>query len=195
MKQNNRSEGSNTIHQHSDVINNNNTVIKNISKTNYLNLNFGEVIDIQTFINNYKNEYGLTSEQSRIILENYRDGGINTCISTLIHYLKISAIKQYKELKGKDIEKSSIILPFILYDKYLRDHFEKNKDGCWGKTTTTDNIKTLVGITDDYIYKFHNTYMYLTGNQKKKLINGLLKSSDYQSLSQLKDPELYKLDD
>ena len=53
---------------------NNNTIINNtinISKIDFLNLNFGNVIDIKTFIENYNNDYGLTNEQTQILLENY----------------------------------------------------------------------------------------------------------------------------
>ncbi len=173
----------------------NNTINNNvkISKIQYLNVNFGDVIDINTFITNYKNEYGLTNKQTETLLDNYKNGGINSCISTLVYYLKESAIQQYKEIKGKEISKVDIILPFILSDKYLREHFEKNVSGEWDKTTMIDNIKTIVGITDDHIYKHHNTYMQLTDPQKKKLINGVLKASGYSQLSQISSPDLYKI--
>jgi hypothetical protein len=173
----------------------NNTINNNvkISKIQYLNVNFGDVIDINTFISNYKNEYGLTNKQTETLLDNYKNGGINSCISTLVYYLKESAIQQYKEIKGKEISKVDIILPFILSDKYLREHFEKNVSGEWDKTTMIDNIKTIVGITDDHIYKHHNTYMQLSDTQKKKLINGVLKASGYSQLSQLSSPDLYKI--
>jgi hypothetical protein len=173
----------------------NNTINNNvkISKIQYLNVNFGDVIDINTFISNYKNEYGLTNKQTETLLDNYKNGGINSCISTLVYYLKESAIQQYKEIKGKEISKVDIILPFILSDKYLREHFEKNVSGEWDKTTMFDNIKTIVGITDDHIYKHHNTYMQLSDPQKKKLINGVLKASGYSQLSQLSSPDLYKI--
>ena len=171
---------------------NNNTIINYKSKVQYLNANFNDVIDIKTFIDNYKTQYGLSNNQTKILLENYKDGGINTCISTLVHYLKESAIKQYKEIKGKEIEKMNVILPFILADKSLRDHFEKKIDGLWDKTTMIDNIKTIVGITDDHIYKHHNTYMFLSDAQKKKLINGVLKASGFSKLSEISIPDLYK---
>ena len=172
----------------------NNTIINNIkiSKVEYLNINFGDVIDINTFIDNYKNQYGLTNKQTETLLDNYKNGGINSCISSLVYYLKESAIQQYKEIKGKEIAMADIILPFILTDKYIRDHFEKTINGQWDKTTMIDNIKKIVGITDDHVYKHHNTYMYLSDAQKKKLINGVLKASGYSKLSEISIPDLYK---
>ena len=99
-----------------NIINNNNTnnITNNnnikISKVQFLNLNFGNVIDIQTFTQNYKTKYGLTNQQSLTLLENYQNDGVNGFVSALIYYLKKSAIQQYREIIGKDIEIENIIL-------------------------------------------------------------------------------------
>ncbi len=199
MNQNN--QNNNSI-QMTNIVNNtiNNNTINNtvnnikISKIQYLNVNFGDVIDINTFIENYKNEYGLTNKQTETLLENYKNGGINSCINSLVYYLKESAIQQYKEIKGKEIAMTDIILPFILSDKYLREHFEKTINGNWDKTIAIDNIKKIVGITDEHVYKHHNTYLQLNDQHKKKLINGVLKSSDYSKLAQITSPDLYKIE-
>ena len=146
-------------------INNTNNTMNNyinnvrISKVQYLNVNFGNVIDISTFIDNYKNKYGLTNEQALTLLENYQNDGINSCISSLVHYLKKSAIQQYKDLQGKEISMNDIILPFLLSDKSLREHFEKSINGKWDKTTMVENIKKIITITNDMIYKHHNKYI------------------------------------
>jgi hypothetical protein len=181
--------GNQNINQTANTINNN---INNTTKIQNLNINFGDVIDINTFIENYKNEYGLTNKQTETLLENYKNGGINSCINSLVYYLKESAIQQYKEIKGKEIAMSDIILPFILSDKCIRDHFEKNESG-WDKTIMIDNIRKIVGITDDHVYKHHNTYLQLNDQHKRKLINGVLKSSDYSKLNLLSKPNLYKI--
>jgi hypothetical protein len=181
------------IEQNMNQVNNiqiNNNI--NLTKIQNLNLNFGDVIDINTFIDNYKNQYGLSNKQTETLLENYKHGGINSCINTLVYYLKESAIQQYKELKGKEIPMTDIILPFILSDKYIREHFEKKISGDWDKTSVLDNIKKIVGITDDHVYKHHNTYMYLSDSQKKKLVNGVLKASGYSRLNTLSSPDIYK---
>jgi hypothetical protein len=178
----------NNIQNAKTIINNN---VK-VSKIEFLNTNFNDVIDINTFIENYKNEYGLTNKQTETLLENYKNGGINSCISSLVYYLKESAIQQYKEIKGKEIAMVDVIFPFILSDKCIRDHFEKNISGNWDKTTAIDNIKKIVGITDDHVYKHHNTYMYLSDSQKKKLVNGVLKASGYEKLTGIIKPDLYK---
>lgn len=178
----------NTNNQTANTINNN---IKNISKIENLNINFGDVLDINTFIENYKSEYGLTKNQTETLLENYRMGGINSCIYSLVYYLKESASKQYKDTKCKIVPLADVILPFILSDKYLREHFEKSINGHWNKTTSIDNIKKIVGITDEQIFKHHNTYMCLSNSQNKRLINGILKSSEYSKLLDVSKLNLY----
>ncbi len=175
-----------------NTVNNNINQQNNITKIQNLNLNFGDVIDINTFIENYKNQYGLTNKQTETLLDNYKNGGINSCITTLVYYLKESAIQQYKHIKGKDIPRADIILPFILSDQSIRSHFEKNDKGQWDKTIMLDNIKKIVGITDDHVYKHHNTYLQLNDQHKRQLINGVLKASDYSKLKILSKPDLYK---
>lgn len=183
------------LNVNTNIVTNNNTINVKISKIKYLNLNFGNVIDINTFIENYRNNYGLTFDQTKILLENYNNDGINGCISALVYYLKQSAIRQYKELKGQEIEIENIILPFLLSDKSLREHFEKSTNGNWDKTTMIDNIKRIVTITNDQVYKYHNKFMDFNAAQRKRIINGILKASAYSLLSQISIPEFYKIDD
>jgi hypothetical protein len=165
----------------------------NICKLKYLNSNFSNVIDINTFIENYKTKFGLTNEQSLTLLENSQEGGINSCISSLVYYLKDSAIKQYKEIKGQEIARNDVVLPFLLSDKSLRDHFEKSINGKWDKTTMNDNIKKIVTITNDHVFKHHKQFINISGHQNKRLMNGILKASCYSLLSNITDPELYKI--
>ncbi len=188
----NNNQNINTVNNNNINQQNNNI---NLTKIQNLNLNFGDVIDINTFIENYKNEYGLTNKQTETLLDNYKNGGINSCINSLVYYLKESAIQQYKEIKGKEIAMADIILPFILGDECIRSHFEKNDSGQWDKTIMIDNIRKIVGITDDHVYKHHNTYLQLNDQHKKKLIHGVLKSSDYSKLNILSKPDLYKINE
>jgi hypothetical protein len=172
-----------------NIINNN----VNITKTQYLNLNFSNVIDINTFIENYKDKYGLTTEQTKILLENSQNDGINGCVSALVYYLKKSAVQQYKELKGADLEIDNVILPFLLSDKSLREHFEKSINGKWDKTTMIDNIKRIVTITNSQVFKHHNRFIDFNGPQRKRIVNGILKASAYSIISNISNPDFYRI--
>ena len=173
---------------------NNTTIINNIniSKIEYLNTNFSNVIDMETFIENYRNKYGLNEDQTRTLLENSQNDGINGCINSLFYYLKKSAMQQYKDMNGQAIEMHNIILPFILSDKYIRDHYEKSISGKWDKTTMIDNLKRIVSITNDQIYKHHNQFMGFNGPQRKRIINGILKASGFSNLDNITIKDFYK---
>jgi hypothetical protein len=108
--------------------------------------------------------------------------------------LKQSAIKQYKELKGKEIPIEDVILPFVLSDKSLREHFEKSINGKWDKTTMVENIKKIVIITNNQVYNHHNKFLNFNAAQRKRIINGVLKASGYSVLSQISNPDFYKID-
>ena len=49
-------------------------------------------------------DYGLNEDQTKTLLENSQNDGINGCISSLFYYLKKSAMQQYKDMNGQDIE-------------------------------------------------------------------------------------------
>ena len=171
-----------------NITNNNNI---NISKIDFLNLNFNNVISIETFSKNYEEKYGLTKEETEMLLYNYRNNSLDTCISNFLYFFRKSAIRQYKD-KGFDIAKKDIVLPFILADESLRYHFEKSKDDKWDRTTSRDNIKNLVSITDQQVFKHQNQSLCLSSYEKKRIANGVLKESCFNLLSNLSNPEYYK---
>jgi hypothetical protein len=167
-------------------------ITNNISKLEFLNVNFGRVIDIHTFTENFKNEYGLDAEQSHTLLYNFKNNNIKSCINSLVYYYKCSAIKQYKDINNVVLSKNQVVLPFLLGDESLRCHFEKSTTG-WDKTTALANIDKLFSITDEQVFKHHNEHLHFNGPQKKRLINVLLKDSAYSILSQITIPYFYKI--
>ena len=167
-------------------------ITNNISKLEFLNINFGRVIDIHTFIENFKNEYGLDSQQTKTLLYNFKNNNLKSCINSLVHYYRCSAIKQYKDINNVDVSQHQPVLPFILGDESLRCHFEKSTKG-WDKTTALANIEKLFSITNDQIFKHHNEHMTPSAYEKTKIYNGILKESCFYLLSEINDPEVYKL--
>lgn len=167
-------------------------ITNNISKLEFLNVNFGRVIDIHTFTENFKNEYGLDAEQSHTLLYNFKNNNIKSCINSLVYYYKCSAIKQYKDINNVVLSKNQVVLPFLLVDESLRCHFEKSNKK-WNKTTALANIDKLFCITNDQIFKHHNEHMTPSAYEKTKIYNGILKESCFNLLSEINTPEMYKL--
>ncbi len=56
-----------------------------------------------------------------------------------------------------------------------------------------DNIRRIITITNDQIFKHHNQSMFFNGTQKKRIVNGVLKASGFSHLSEITSPDLYKL--
>jgi hypothetical protein len=74
----------------------------------------------------------------------------------------------------------------------MRSHFEKTTNGNWDRTTMIDNIKHIVNITNEHIFKHHKEYMAYNGSERKRLINGILKESGFEGLTSISIPEFYK---
>jgi hypothetical protein len=145
-----------------------------------------------TFIENFKGKFGLTEKQTETLLEHYKKLTIISFSKSLFYYLKKSAIKQYKEILGKDIDESDIVLPFLLSDRCMRDHFEKNINGQWYRVIIYDNIYKILDFVENLIYINHSKSLLLNADKKKKIINLLLKKSIYPHSIDISIPELYK---
>lgn len=147
-----------------------------IAKQNNLNVHFGEMIDFDTFIENYKTKFPLTYEESKVLLENYHHSGIKSYGNGLFSILKKNCAKQLSELIGEDVD--TPILPFVLSDSGLRKHLEKTPAG-WIPASTRDKIKKLVVISNDQIYKHHNDCIPMSAYEKELITNSILRKSDY----------------
>ena len=174
----------NHSHSHTqyNIMGNNININNTTNKKNVLNMYFNSVIDIDTFTSNFKNDYGLTNEESKILMENYESMGINSYTSSLFHYLKTSAVRQYKAL-GVDMKTEEIILPFVNSDASLRQHFEKDTSGEWKRTSNNDKIKRLIIISNDHVYKNHKKLLLINPTQRKRISNAILKASNYSIIT------------
>uniref|UniRef100_A0A6C0E7I2 C2H2-type domain-containing protein n=1 Tax=viral metagenome TaxID=1070528 RepID=A0A6C0E7I2_9ZZZZ len=151
------------------------------NKKDILNVHFNKVIDIDTFTNNYKNGYGLTFDESRILLENCKMSGIKSCAPNLTCFLKRSYVRQYKDIYGTEPEPNEIVLPFILNDSGLRRHYEKTNEG-WNSTTSMDNIHKFIVISNDLVFNAHKQYIPISAYEKITVSNSLLRLNNYESL-------------
>ncbi len=168
----------------------NNITNINISKLEFLNTNFCNVLNIDDFIEHYKNKYSLTKEETQILLDNSSMGGLDNCITTLACYLQRIAHKMYTDLKESNLTIKEAIMPILLVDGSARSHYEKN-DTKWIRTQSMDKIKVIYNITNDQIFKHHKTHLCYNGYQRKKIQNGILKMCDYARLNDLKN-DFYK---
>ncbi len=179
----------NTNSNNNNKITNNITNI-NISKLDFLNTNFCNVLNIDDFIENYKNKYCLTKEETQILLDNSSIGGLENCITTLACYLQRIAHKMYIDLKEGNMTVKEAIMPILLVDGSARSHYEKNETK-WIRTPSMDKLKAIYNITNDQIFIHHKRHLLYNGYQRKKIQNGILKMCDYAKLNDLKN-DFYK---
>jgi hypothetical protein len=156
----------------------------------FLNTNFCNVLNIDDFIENYKNKYCLTKEETQILLENSSMGGLDNCITTLAYYLQRIAHKMYTDQKQSNLTVKEAIMPILLVDGSARSHYEKNETK-WIRKPSMDKLKAIYNITNDQIFKHHNKHLLYNGYQRKKIQNGILKMCDYARLNDLKN-DFYK---
>ena len=173
-----------------NITNNNITNNINISKLDFLNTNFCNVLNIDDFIENYKNKYCFIKEETQILLDNSSMGGLDNCITTLACYLQRIAHKMYIDVKESNLTVKEAIMPILLVDGSARSHYEKN-DTKWIRTQSMDKIKVIYNITNDQIFNHHKTHLLYNGYQRKKIQNGILKMCDYARLNDLKN-DFYK---
>lgn len=152
-----------------------------INKKDTLNMYFKDVIDIDTFTQNLKNGYGLTSEDTKSILDGYHMSGIKSYVPNVCYYLKKSYTKQYKDIFGRDPKPEEIILPFVISDSGLRQHYEKTLEE-WQSTTSNENIKKIIVISNDQIYQHHNQNIPMTALDKVIILNSMLRINNYNSI-------------
>ena len=152
-----------------------------ISKAETLNMYFKNVIDIDTFTENLKNGYGLTSEDTKSILDGYKMSGIKSYVPNVCYYLKKSYTKQYKAIYGRDPEPEEILLPFVISDSGLRQHYEKTIED-WQSTTSNENIKKIIVISNDQIYQHHNQMIPMSALDKVIILNGMLRINNYNTI-------------
>jgi hypothetical protein len=178
------------VSQIQQVTNNTNNV--NIQINNYktkkdkLNHYLKNMIDIDTFINNYQHnkKYHLTKDESQTLLENSQNLGISSYGDGLFTYLKKKYCLQLQDLDliGNEKKYHEVILPFICSDINLRNHYELTKNG-WLLNKNNDKIKSIVNISDQQIFNHHNRFIcYSSKKGKNTVINIFLKKSDYSQI-------------
>jgi hypothetical protein len=162
--------------------NNNNYKTKKDKLNHYLNLK--NMIDIDTFINNYQynEKYHLTKDESQILLENSQNMGVASYGDGLFTYLKKKYALQLQDLTGDDKKYHEVILPFVCSDINLRNHYELTPNG-WLLNKNNDKLKNIVTISDQQIFNHMNRFIcYSAKKGKNTVINIFLRKSDYSQI-------------
>jgi hypothetical protein len=173
------------IQQVTNTTNNVNIQINNYkTKKDKLNHYLKNMIDLDTFTDNYKNneKYHLTKDEALILLENFQNLGISSYGDGLLTYIKKKYAAQLEDLTGDQKKYHEVILPFICSDINLRNHYELTSNG-WLLNKNNDKIKNIVTISDQQIFNHHNRFIcYSAKKGKNTVINIFLRKSDYSQI-------------
>jgi hypothetical protein len=157
----------------------NNSVINGQKTIQFLNQNLPDMIDIDTFINNYKGDYHLNENETRTLLESYQLNGVKGYAKCLSFFLKDNCNRQ---LKDKNIEyPKKISFPLTLTDSNLRSIKVKTENG-WGTTTDDQALSRIIIISNDQVYLHHKTCIYLPENAKNTVLTYIKKDNPFQKI-------------
>jgi hypothetical protein len=160
----------------------------NISKLENLNMNYGKVIDMKTFTKNFNTKkYGLNEKDVENLLYLCKNGTIETITSSIMYYVKESMRKQFEDKFNIPLSNDNVMMPYVAGDMSLRYHYEKISDKEWCKTSSNNNIKNLVNLTERQVYEHQKESIILNGYQKRRVVNGMIKESSLDT-----DMEQYK---
>ena len=164
-------------------IKNSNIVNSNNKTMHLLNNKLSNMIDMETFIDNYKNNYQLDYNDTKLLLESYEISGIMTYAKCLSNTLKENCYKQIKDL---NIELPKGLLPIIATDSNLRSFKTKSKDK-WDATYENNQLNRLVIISNDQVYKHHKSSIFFDNIQKNRIINYLIRDNSITKVKMVLD--------
>jgi hypothetical protein len=157
----------------------NNPIINSQKTIQFLNQNLPDMIDMETFIYNYKGDYHLNEEETKTLLESYQLNGVKGYAKCLSFFLKDNCNRQ---LKDKNIEyPKKISFPLTLTDSNLRSVKIKTENG-WDTTTDDQVLSRIIIISNDQVYLHHKTCIYLPETAKNTIITQIKKDNPFQKI-------------
>ena len=151
--------------------------IKNDKVLNYLNSNFPEAIEMDSFITRLKNYTSLPREMMDCFVMCYNNGGTDSFGSTLVKYLN-------QICKQLDIN----IFPLCCSDTNLRSHKEKNNVG-WETVIDTTKIEDIIHHLIKNIFLETGDMIHLDAKERKKICNIVKKSYGLSSIEMIENLE------
>ena len=149
------------------------------NKKDNLNRHLDEVLDLDTFTENYKNKFSLSYDETRSLLQKYHDSGLKSYVPDFFSCLQSNYKSQVKKIFDYEHDPETV-LPFLSSDNSLRTYFEKTQEG-WKRSSDIDKIKKLIIISNDQIYKHHSQIIPITPYERQVIANALLRNSTYDA--------------
>lgn len=152
-------------------------------KLEYLNQNFNnpeDVIDVETFLENYR----LEPEETEILLANYNNLGVKSYGNSLSYYFQEKYHKVYEKITGKSVKKNHVIPPIVSTDTRCRSSVIKNKQN-WERDDDFNALKKIIIVSNDSIYHQQGQQILFTNEDKNKVAVIILKNNSFDKLQRM----------
>jgi hypothetical protein len=143
------------------IINNNETNNKTI---NYLNYNFGNMINMERFLFNLEHKEQLTTEERKQLLLAFENCGMDVFARNFSYIMKENCKRQ---LIKEGLEGYNMI-PLYCSDSNLRSHKEKKDEG-WKSCYNNQSINSMLNISSDQVYKTYSKPLLIVGKSREKI--------------------------
>ena len=162
--------------------------ITNNKTINYLNSNFGEMIEMEKFLYNLQHTEQLTHHEREMLLMAYKDNGIELFARSFSHIMKENCRRQLIKEGLPDYP----MLPLYCSDGNLRSHKEKDSKG-WKTRYDNQSINTMINISSDQVYQSHHHPLFIDGRGRKKVFKQVKQDNHSEKIEGgqliLDDPE------
>jgi hypothetical protein len=152
-----------TIH----LIKNSNLTITNKTNNktiNYLNYNFGNMINMERFLFNLEHNEQLTKEERKQLLIALENCGLEIFARNFSYIMKENCKRQ---LIKEGIEGYNMI-PLYCTDSNLRSHKEKKDEG-WKSCYNNQSINSMLNISSDQVYETYSKPLLIVGKSREKI--------------------------
>ena len=143
------------------IINNHQTNNKTI---NYLNYNFGNMINMERFLFNLEHNEQLTTEERKQLLIALDNCGIEVFARNFSYIMKENCKRQ---LIKEGIQGYNMI-PLYCSDSNLRSHKEKKNEG-WKSCYNNQSINSMINISSDQVYETYSKPLLIVGKSREKI--------------------------
>ena len=151
--------------------------ITNNKTINYLNTNFGEMIEMEKFLYNLQYTEQLTHHEREMLLMAYKDNGIELFARSFSHIMKENCRRQLLKEGLPDVE----MLPLVCSDGNLRSHKEKGHEG-WKTHYDNHSINKMINISSDQVYQSHQYPLFIDGRNRKKVYKQIKQDNHAQKI-------------
>jgi uncharacterized C2H2 Zn-finger protein len=140
----------------------------------YLNQNYGNMLDMDTYIENLQTTHPLMPNEIKHLLAS-KDSGIQPFFDCFIEILKDNCSRQIHD-SGIILHGDKELFPLITTDSNLRTHNEKTKQG-WERTTGYQNLKKIYQVCNDQVFLHSKKMIHLNEPLQLQLYNQIKKAN------------------